>query len=228
MSLNFYNNSYVAIIGDIKKSKELDERKKVQLKLNDVLSTINEKYSTSIAAKFMITLGDEFQGLLFDGANALNIVEEIQMKMYPVQLRVGIGVGDITTNIDPKMAIGADGPGYYKARNAIEILKQNEQKNKAQVSDVRIEIDDDKYRFGIMLNTIFSLMTVIRSEWSQRQREIIWEYDTTRCSQTECAKKLNISQSNVQRGLAGGNYYAYKEAKESVNKILKEIGGKSV
>ena len=61
----FFNfNPYIAIIGDIKNSKELEDRKNIQVKLKTVLNEVNEKYKLVISAKFMITLGDEFQGLL--------------------------------------------------------------------------------------------------------------------------------------------------------------------
>lgn len=219
---------YVAIIGDIKNSKKIIDRKNTQDKLNNVLKMINEKYEEEISAKFMITLGDEFQGLLYGGKRVLDIIEEIQMEMYPVQIRFGIGVGEITTNINSEMAIGADGPGYYKARAAIENIKQSEQKNMTQSSDIRIEIEDDEYLLSLTLNTIFLLMTVIQRNWSQRQREIIWEYDKYGCNQSECAKRLNITQSSVQRSLTSGNYYAYKNAKESVNTVLKGIEEKHV
>ena len=42
-----------------------------------------------------------------------------------MKLRFGIGVGEISTVINPEMALGADGPGYYNARKAIEDLKYN-------------------------------------------------------------------------------------------------------
>ena len=67
-------------------------------------------------------------------------------------------------------------------------------------------------------------MSVIRKDWSDRQREIIWEFDRNKESQSKCAERLNISQSSVQRSLANGNYYAYKSAKETINNVLKEIG----
>ena len=41
MSMNIDDNIYVAIIGDIKKSKELNERKAVQKKLKNVLLMVN-------------------------------------------------------------------------------------------------------------------------------------------------------------------------------------------
>lgn len=221
----FHFNPYIAIIGDIKKSKEIGDRKHVQIKLSNVLNSINQKYESTIAAKFMITLGDEFQGLLHEGTNVMDIVEEIQREMYPIEIRFGIGVGEIITDINSEMAIGADGPGYHKAREAVEELKHIEQKNKTQASDIRIKIEDDTYSVSTMLNTIFSLMAVIRNNWSERQREIIWEFDKNKGSQLECAERLQISQSSVQRSLANGNYYAYKDARDTVNNVFKEIGG---
>ncbi len=221
----FFNfNPYIAIIGDIKNSKELEDRKNIQVKLKTVLNEVNEKYKLVISAKFMITLGDEFQGLLCSGDRALEIIEEIQRQMHPVEIRFGIGIGQITTEINSEMAIGADGPGYYKAREAIEILKHSEQKNKTQAADIRIEVENDEHSIAVMLNTIFSLIAVIQNNWSKRQREIVWTFEKYGGSQLECAKRLNISQSSVQRSLINGNYYAYKNAKETINTVLKEIG----
>lgn len=221
----FFNfNPYIAIIGDIKNSKELENRRDTQIKLNSVLNNINAKYKSVISAKFMITLGDEFQGLLCRGDGALDIIEEIQRAMYPVKIRFGIGVGQITTEINAEMAIGADGPGYYKAREAIEMLKNSEYRNKTQAANIRIEVEDDENSIAVMLNTIFSLMAVIQNNWSRRQREIVWAYEQYGGSQLECAERLNISQSSVQRSLINSNYYAYKDAKETVNTVLREIG----
>lgn len=221
----FFNfNPYIAIIGDIKNSKELENRRDTQIKLNSVLNNINAKYKSVISAKFMITLGDEFQGLLCRGDGALDIIEEIQRAMYPVKIRFGIGVGQITTEINAEMAIGADGPGYYKAREAIEMLKNSEYRNKTQAANIRIEVEDDENSIAVMLNTIFSLMAVIQDNWSRRQREIVWAYEQYGGSQLECAERLNISQSSVQRSLINSNYYAYKDAKETLNTVLREIG----
>lgn len=221
----FFNfNPYIAIIGDIKNSKELEDRKGTQIKLCAVLNDINEKYKSAISAKFMITLGDEFQGLLCNGEGVLDIIEEIQREMYPVEIRFGVGVGQITTEINAEMAIGADGPGYYKAREAIETLKHSEYRNKTQAANIRIEVENDENSIAIMLNTIFSLIAVIQNNWSERQREIVWTYEKYGGSQLECAERLSVSQSSVQRSLINGNYYAYKDAKETINTVLKEIG----
>ena len=56
--------NYVAIIGDIKGSKQISNRSQIQKKLGHVLKDVNETYKADISAKFIITLGDEFKGLL--------------------------------------------------------------------------------------------------------------------------------------------------------------------
>lgn len=228
MVFSFGDNPYIAIIGDIKKSRQIIDRKNVQKKLYEILVEINKKYLNDISAKFMITLGDEFQGLLHTGEHLLEIIDEIQRSMYPFGIRFGIGVGTITTDINFEMAIGADGPAFYKARQAIELLKQKEQKNKTQISDIRMEFDTDDQSTVAMLNTILTLLTVLKNNWTERQREIIWDMLVHDDGQEKSAKRLGIAQSSVHRGLMNGNYYAYREAVDTIRNVLIEIRRKHV
>ena len=92
----------------------------------------------------MITLGDEFQGLLNNPAYAIEIVKYIQRELYPVKLRFGIGIGEISTEINQKAAIGADGPAFYAAREIINFLKNEEKHLKNQAPDIQIEYYNSK------------------------------------------------------------------------------------
>ena len=112
ISLHFDYKPLVAIIGDIKSSKQLENRRSVQARFKEVLDSINNEYRDDIASKFMITLGDEFQGLLKNGSAAVFIIDKIEREMYPIKFRFGLGVGEITTDINSNMPLGADGPAY--------------------------------------------------------------------------------------------------------------------
>ena len=83
-------HSFAAVIGDIKDSRHLENRKEVQDRLQRVMDRLNRKYKEDIVSKFLITLGDEFQGLLCGGKNILSMINEIKMEMYPVRLRFGV------------------------------------------------------------------------------------------------------------------------------------------
>ena len=80
---------FCAIIGDIIESRKSENRFSIQNELNKILNHINESYRSSIESKFIITLGDEFQGLLSKPNNIFDIIDKIKMHMYPTQLRFG-------------------------------------------------------------------------------------------------------------------------------------------
>lgn len=148
-------HSFAAVIGDIKDSRHLNNRKEVQDRLQRVMDRLNRKYEEDIVSKFLITLGDEFQGLLYGGKNILSMINEIKIEMYPVRLRFGVGIGPITTDIQTEMALGADGPGYYRAREAIEVLKEREKKNRSVPADLCLKIDETDRGKEVLLNTVF-------------------------------------------------------------------------
>lgn len=75
--MNTINPSYVAIIGDIIDSKNIEHRQEIQTKLLNTLDRINSKYSQSIVSKFKITLGDEFEGLMSVNGDWICIINEL-------------------------------------------------------------------------------------------------------------------------------------------------------
>ena len=131
---------YYAIIGDIKRSKKIENRCEIQEKLKKILDNVNSIYNNDISAKFLITLGDEFQGLLEITAPILEIIKYIQREIYPIKLRFGVGMGNVSTLINHEAAIGADGPAFYAAREMIEFLREQEKKLKKQAADIQISV----------------------------------------------------------------------------------------
>ncbi|MDD7176686.1 MAG: SatD family protein [Lachnospiraceae bacterium] len=215
--------NYIAIIGDIKNSKMIDNRCQVQERLYEILKQINEMFDEDIAAKFVITLGDEFQGLLKSVEHLFYIIKYIQREMYPVRLRFGIGLGEVWTNIFCEAAIGADGPAYYAARSAIVQLREQEKKFKKQAVDIQISIYDTQ-KFEIEeINTMLALMKIIEDSWSDKQRFTIWDMEQNGGSQEECAKRMNTTQSTIARRLAEGNYLTYERAKKTVEKAFRRL-----
>ncbi len=218
------NHLYVAIIADIIGSKKIDDRNSVQKQLEQILDTINTTYAYAIASQFIITLGDEFQGVLYDGSVALKIINQIQRDIYPTLLRFGIGVGTISVELHSETSLGSDGTAFHLARALIEDVKALESKKAEAKTNILIGIEGQQ-DISSLLNTIFKLIWALQSSWTERQRQILTTKLEYTYTQTEIAKKLGIVQSSVQKSLAGSQFYTYREATDTICKILKTITG---
>lgn len=211
---------YAAIIGDIKDSRKISDRKDVQEKFHSVLQKINEKYAEDIASEFLITLGDSFQGLLTNKQVILNIIFEIELAMAPVSFRFGIGLGSISTDIQRDNSMEMDGAAYHRARQMIETIEVNEKKYTQSETNTMILSGEGNQQTDQLLNTILSLATALKSKWSDRQKEIIYAYFMHGENQYKTAEALGIGQSSVNKALNIAKYYTYKTALLNASNFL--------
>lgn len=226
MLFYFFYDKYVAIIGDIVDSKKINNRKVIQRKFKNVLTDINVKYSEDIASKFTITLGDEFQGLLKNRNNIMKIICEIEMAMTPIELRFGIGIGSISTDINFDNSSEIDGSAYYRARKMIKEIESKKFQYAERHSNIMICSEENNIEIDELLNSILSVCTALKSKWTDRQKEIIYAYLSNDENQYKAAKFLNIGQPSVNKALSNARFYSYKSAIDTVNSFLsKERGG---
>lgn len=225
-SFTFYDK-YVAIIGDIVDSRQIKDRKKIQQKFKKVLEDINKKYIEDIASKFTITLGDEFQGLLKNRSNIMNIICEIEMAMAPTKLRFGVGIGDINTEINLDYSSEIDGPAYHRARRMIKEVESKENQYAERQSNIMICSEESNAEIDELLNSILSLSTALKSKWTDRQQEIIYAYLSNDENQYKAAHVLNIGQPSVNKALNNARFYSYKSAIHTVNTFLAKERGEA-
>lgn len=220
MHVTSSNNQYIAIIGDIIDSKKIENRNEVQNKLKNVLCKLNNEYSEDIVAKFGITLGDEFQGLLKKSENVMQMILEIEMAMTPVQIRFGIGIGTINTEINYENSSEIDGSAYHRARKMIKKIEHKKSQYSEPESNIMINTDDDNIELDELLNSILSVCTALKSKWTERQIEIIHAYLLNSENQYKAAYSLHIGQSSVNKALKNAKFYSYQSAINTVNKFL--------
>lgn len=201
---------YFAVIGDMVGSRLLfpAQRSRAQEQLFEALDKLNTEYSEYIAADFLITLGDECQGLLTAETNPVSIAMELMRAMYPFNMRFAIGVGEITTRINREAALGADGPAFHNARDAMECMKH--------MRGARLRVRTGVKRTDSMLNTIAALLDAISADWTDKQAEaasimLMSRMRGERLTQKELADRLNITQSTVNSALSAAHYREYSE-----------------
>ena len=200
---------YLALIADVIDSKMVQERFDLQKQLEKTLQTMNELFGEFIASNFTLTLGDEFQGLLKVDAPVFQIIDTLRSELTPTQLRFGIGLGEIVTDIDPLQSIGADGPAYWNARAAINLVHQ-----KNDYGNTQIYFSSGNDSKDLLVNALIASGEAIRSGWRGSQEEILLDL-LKRCvysenfSQQDLAQSLEINPSALSKRLKSSSIRVY-------------------
>ena len=211
---------FIAIIGDINDSKLLENREEIQNHFIQNLNLLNKKYEKYMASYFTISMGDSVQGLLYAEAPVTTIIREIELSMLPTEFKFGIGIGSIHTQLNRKNSQLNDGPAYHNARQALEIVEEKNHKHASSKIDTYLVIEQSEMHKVLLINTIFSLNTELKSRWTARQKEIIKAYFDNNENQYETAKALEIGQSSVSKALKSAGFYAYISSQKNVESYL--------
>lgn len=210
---------YCAIIGDLINSKKLptEDRAAIQEKLKTLLNGVNEKFSSFLVSPFLMTLGDEFQGVLTAAKPSLEIIDFLGQNLleFPIHIRYGIGIGELSTNINREQALGDDGPAYHHARQGIEQLK----KEGWMGFPVSIQTGNNDCA---LLRCYCRLLNEIAEAWSTPQRDCILNMEVAE-EQLLVAHRLGIAPSSVSRSLRRGHYAAYHESKKTLGEYLLNV-----
>jgi hypothetical protein len=184
------DRTYFALIGDIVGSRQLEARAYWQRQLDEFMDELNITFAPSIASGFVVTLGDEFQALLYDATAIAGLRRELQVRALPFAVRISIGMGQVTTDTK-EYAVGMDGPAFHRARAGMQHLKRT-------TDTLHIVTGDDAQ--DTLLNTIAHLTQLLKSRWTEKQEEI-YRLSLQVEKQRGLAEMLNISPSAVSRML---------------------------
>ena len=152
---------FLAIIGDVVASRGVQDRKELQARLRSAIALVNQRFASEIASHFVLTIGDEFQGLLHSAKEVDRILAVFRSIVHPVELRMGLGIGRLDTALEP-IALGMDGPCFHRARAAIEQAKR-------RATPVEAVAEAEDPCFGI-----YSLLFAgLRRGWTERQQQVV-------------------------------------------------------
>jgi hypothetical protein len=114
----------IAVIADLVDSKAVAQRAVFQRKLGKVLEQTGQE-AQELASPYTITLGDEFQAVYRTADTLFPDIFTIMAGIHPVRARFALGVGELTTRINPEQALGMDGPVFHQARAALTGMKED-------------------------------------------------------------------------------------------------------
>ena len=109
------------LIGDIVGSRALPDRSAGQRRLDEVLTQATTWLRPT--QPLQPTVGDEFQGAFPDLATATGASLWIRLSLLPeIDVRCGLGYGEVTVLDADRAPLLQDGPGWWCAREAIQVL----------------------------------------------------------------------------------------------------------
>jgi len=200
-----------AWIGDIVESRRFQGRDRAQLQrhLQKLLDGWNNRYRTAILSRFVITVGDEFQGLLRDPVVIPRMIRDLETALPEVKIRVGIGFGELETALRPE-ALGMDGHVWHAARSALELAKAD-----GKLGGVFSGFDV----WTAPLNGLARLLYQAYAEMTRQQRQIV-DLIQQDFSQMDVAKQLGKKQPTISHTLKAVHLPGLREAEAAWEDIL--------
>ena len=199
---------YIAVIGDVKRSRHAEDRWGLQKTLERALVCVNETLRDELAARFVVTLGDEFQGLLKSPVTIMRVLNALEARLDGTPMRYGVGRGTLMTDLR-EHAIGMDGPCFQMAREAVVAGKGADRW--ATVSGFG---GDDE-----VLNGLLWLVGAVRGRWTSVQRETVEQVRAAH-TQRKAAAMLGVNESSVSQALKSALYKPVLAAEHAVSAIL--------
>ena len=215
--------TYLAIIGDIIDSKKIKNRAEVQSTMIKTFQEVNQECSGLIVSKFTLTIGDEFQALLKPARDVWQLLDLLAVRIS-APFRLGLGYGEIRTQIDPDQSLGADGEAFWRARDAIQTVHVQNWNGRCHVLFKGGHAKQDT-----LLNSLILAAETIKAQWTHSQAELfgalmkadIYHVDF---NQKSIAEELGLSESALSKRLTASNIKVYFQLRETLGQLLEDYG----
>lgn len=157
---------YTALMIDIIDSRRLasEDREPIQVYVKECIQVLNGIFEPSLEKEVIFSAGDEVQGLFRESMAALLYARLFRRLIYPIKVRVGIGVGGWETRIENGTSNEQDGSSYHNARAAISSL------NDSDISSIRVNSGSKN---DIFLNTYIDSSLLIERKQSTYQTQLL-------------------------------------------------------
>lgn len=220
--------NYIAIIGNIIHSKQVSQRSNTIEGLKQQLNRVNHSFAQDFASPFTITKGDEFQALCKPNPYIFLMIDQIQLAFRDeVEIRFGIGLGEILTAIDPKLSIGADGPAYWEAQKALKFIQDKDDYGSSLVA-----FSSEYKQIDRVINPLLTSSDFIKATWNSSQTDLFEFLISNKIYQEEfkqkpIAEKMKLSQSAFTKRLKSSGIKLYFRNRKTAMDLILQLSQRS-
>ncbi len=198
------------LIGDLVGSRGLPDRAAAQDELGRAMSEVSRhvRHRQSLEP----TVGDELQGAYATLGEATRAALELRLELLPgMDVRCGIGLGEVTVHDAVRRPLLQDGPGWWAARDALDRLGTRRfaaRRTWAELSDVAATAQANAY---------LTARDALVDRLGDRGRRLLLA-SLRGSSQQEIAAAEGISRSAVSQQFARG-VGAVREAQDLMDAV---------
>lgn len=211
-----FDESYLALIGDVRGSRQHPDRAVLQAELREELARLSDDLDLDVP--LAITAGDEFQGVFAasGAALAVDVLVSVTETLHPTELAFGLGWGPLSTPVGGNVS-ELDGACFHLAREALEQAKD-------EGSWGRLAGVDDGA--DALVSGTLGLMGAIRAGWTEKQATYVRDarrYDRYK----EVAESHDVVPSVVTESLKAAQFRAMLRAEDGLRAAFARFGSKT-
>ncbi len=210
-------STYCAVIADVVQSRSLSDRLGFQRELLALVERSGDFLAPGeVVSRFVVTAGDELQGLLRTPAPAYDFLVALENALGRGRFRMGVGFGTLTTDLVP-VCLGMDGPAFHRARAALEEARRTGHTLVYRIGTVPdpltpTPLDD-------LLTSYAALLERVRLSWTPRQWDQV-KLLAARGDQSSVARTLGVSRAAVNKALKTAGWRTYEKARRDLAAYL--------
>ncbi len=216
---------YIALIGELDPPGTAGKKESIPLLLGTEIKYLNDCMGEDLASLFIMTLRNGFMALWHQAGRIFEAIERIRSAAKPFGIRIGIGIGEITTGIDKDHNLRSDGPAWWEARKALESTRKFK-RGICGSTDILIRGFDDDGIVGLVDRTLILHQTV-RKRWTKGQAEMVGKIIsingfTADFSQKDLAITLGYDRPGLNKKLKSTYLCDYIQTANAIENILEK------
>jgi SatD family (SatD) len=204
---------YVAVLGDVVASRRHPDRDRRLAAISGALDLANRRVPAT--QSLTPTIGDEFQGLYVDLVSALDATLVVRLALLgEVDVRFGIGSGELLGYEASRAPFEQDGPAWWAAREAVDMVRDLEQRRERPRGLRTRWIDGGKAEASALVGAVNAFLQCrdeLVSAMDPRDADVLLGLLVDE-PLTSIAKRVGVSVSAVSQRAIRGGLYAIRRA----------------
>ncbi|MCU4740399.1 SatD family protein [Halobacteria archaeon AArc-m2/3/4] len=180
------------LLGDVVRSREVDDRDAFRSRLETTRTVVSDTYGTDfVAGPSMLKGIDELGGVLRSIDHIYDIALEFADGLHPHPIRLAVAYGQVDVGEDETDVSQMAGEGFHRASELLESVEE---------TGLRFDLDTGSHPLDTAVADEINLLLERREAWTDRQRQIVRSYERLG-SQYTVADQLGVSQQAVSNAL---------------------------